>query len=40
VKLAIVMARRNVDAATGRQLLAEAKGVIRRVIGDPPPVTA
>jgi N-acetylmuramic acid 6-phosphate etherase len=39
VKLAIVMARRNVDAATGRRLLAEAGGVIRRVIGDPPPVT-
>jgi N-acetylmuramic acid 6-phosphate etherase len=38
VKLAIVMARRNVDAADAERLLAEAGGVIRRVIGDPPPV--
>jgi N-acetylmuramic acid 6-phosphate etherase len=38
VKLAIVMARRNVEAADARRLLAEAGGVIRRVIGDPPPV--
>jgi len=38
VKLAIVMVRRNVDAATARRLLEDAGGVIRRVIGDPPPV--
>jgi N-acetylmuramic acid 6-phosphate etherase len=38
VKLAIVMARRNVDAADARRLLTEAGGVIRRVVGDPPPV--
>lgn len=40
VKLAIVMLRRTVDAAAGRRLLADASGVIRRVIGDPPPVRA
>ncbi len=39
VKLAIVMTRRGVNATTGRRLLEEADGVIRRVIGDPPPVT-
>jgi N-acetylmuramic acid 6-phosphate etherase len=38
VKLAIVMARRNVDAAEARRQLDAAGGVIRRVIGDPPPV--
>jgi len=38
VKLAIVMVRRNVDAAGARRLLNDAGGVIRRVIGDPPPV--
>ena len=39
VKVAIVMMRRGVDAATGRRLLEDAGGLIRRVIGDPPPVT-
>jgi N-acetylmuramic acid 6-phosphate etherase len=38
VKLAIVMARRNVDSTDAKRLLDEAGGVIRRVIGDPPPV--
>jgi N-acetylmuramic acid 6-phosphate etherase len=38
VKLAIVMSRRTVDPAEARRLLADANGVIRRVIGDPPPV--
>jgi N-acetylmuramic acid 6-phosphate etherase len=38
VKLAIVMARRNVDREEAGRLLAAAQGVIRRVIGDPPPV--
>lgn len=38
VKLAIVMLRRRVDAAEADRLLAAADGVIRRVIGDPPPV--
>lgn len=40
VKLAIVMLRRGVDAPAAQRLLAEAGGVIRRVIGDPPPVRA
>jgi N-acetylmuramic acid 6-phosphate etherase len=38
VKLAIVMLRRGVTAGEARRLLAEAGGIIRRVIGDPPPV--
>jgi N-acetylmuramic acid 6-phosphate etherase len=38
VKPAIVMLRRGVDAAEAERLLAAAGGVIRRVIGDPPPV--
>ncbi|MDH4044051.1 MAG: N-acetylmuramic acid 6-phosphate etherase [Gemmatimonadota bacterium] len=38
VKLAIVMARRGVDAATAERLLEAAGGAVRRVIGDPPPV--
>jgi N-acetylmuramic acid 6-phosphate etherase len=38
VKLAIVMVRRGVSLADARRLLAQADGVIRRVIGDPPPV--
>jgi len=33
-----VMARRNVDSTDAKRLLDEAGGVIRRVIGDPPPV--
>ncbi len=39
VKLAIVMVRRAVTAEEGRRLLAEAGGVVRRVAGDPPPVS-
>lgn len=38
VKVALVMVRRNVDAPGARGLLAEAGGVIRHVIGDPPGV--
>jgi N-acetylmuramic acid 6-phosphate etherase len=38
VKLAIVMALRGVGAAEGERLLAEAHGVVRNVVGDPPPV--
>jgi N-acetylmuramic acid 6-phosphate etherase len=37
VKLAIVMARRGVDADTGQRLLAEAGGFVRRAVGEPPP---
>jgi N-acetylmuramic acid 6-phosphate etherase len=39
VKLAIVMVKRGVDRAAAERLLREAGGFIRRVIGDPPPVT-
>ncbi|HEY7195215.1 MAG TPA: N-acetylmuramic acid 6-phosphate etherase [Gemmatimonadales bacterium] len=39
VKLAIVMARRKVDAAEGRRLLEAAGGFVRAVVGDPPAVT-
>jgi N-acetylmuramic acid 6-phosphate etherase len=38
VKAAIVMVRRGVGLAEAQRLLAQADGVIRRVIGDPPPV--
>jgi N-acetylmuramic acid 6-phosphate etherase len=38
VKLAIVMARRKVDAAEARRLLDAADGFVRPVVGDPPPV--
>jgi N-acetylmuramic acid 6-phosphate etherase len=38
VKLAIVMARRKVDAAEARRLLEVADGFVRPVVGDPPPV--
>jgi len=38
VKVALVMVRRSVDAEAARRLLADAKGVVRTVIGDPPPV--
>jgi N-acetylmuramic acid 6-phosphate etherase len=38
VKLAIVMALRGVSAAEGERLLAEAQGVVRDVVGEPPPV--
>jgi len=39
VKLAIVMVRRAVTAEEGRRLLVEARGLVRRVAGDPPPVS-
>lgn len=39
VKLAIVMVRRKVDAATARRLLDAAGGFVRPVVGDPPAVT-
>ena len=39
VKLAIVMVKRGVDANRARELLADARGIVRRVVGDPPPVT-
>jgi len=38
VKLAIVMARRKVDATEARRLLEAANGFVRPVVGDPPPV--
>jgi N-acetylmuramic acid 6-phosphate etherase len=38
VKLAIVMARRGVDAAEARRLLEDANGFVRPVVGDPPAV--
>jgi len=38
VKVAIVMVRLGVGAAEAGRLLAEADGIVRRVIGDPPPV--
>src|SRR2546423_14979480 len=38
VKLAIVMARRKVDAAEARRLLESANGFVRRAAGDPPAV--
>jgi N-acetylmuramic acid 6-phosphate etherase len=40
VKLAIVMVGRGVDAAEARRLLDAAGGFVRRVVGDPPPVTS
>jgi len=39
VKRAIVMARCDVDADEAQRLLDEANGIVRSVIGDPPPVT-
>lgn len=39
VKVAIVMARRKVDAAEARRLLEAAGGFVRPVVGDPPAVT-
>ncbi len=39
VKLAIIMVKRGVDANRARELLADARGIVRRVVGDPPPVT-
>src|SRR5712692_5978729 len=38
VKVAIVMARRKVDAAEARRLLEAADGFVRPVVGEPPPV--
>jgi N-acetylmuramic acid 6-phosphate etherase len=38
VKAAIVMTRRRVSAVEARRLLAEADGIVRRVVGDPPEV--
>jgi N-acetylmuramic acid 6-phosphate etherase len=40
VKLAIVMARRHVSASDARRLLTDAEGIVRRVIGNPPPVSS
>ncbi|MGD8727079.1 MAG: N-acetylmuramic acid 6-phosphate etherase [Gemmatimonadales bacterium] len=39
VKLAIVMVKRGVDADEARALLTDAGGVVRHIVGDPPPVT-
>ena len=39
VKLAIVMVRLRVNQEEARSALAAAGGVLRRAIGDPPPVT-
>jgi N-acetylmuramic acid 6-phosphate etherase len=38
VKIAIVMARRNVSREDAERLLAEHAGRLRLVVGDPPPV--
>jgi N-acetylmuramic acid 6-phosphate etherase len=38
VKLAIVMAHAGLDAADARRRIEAAGGVLRRVVGDPPPV--
>jgi N-acetylmuramic acid 6-phosphate etherase len=40
VKLAIVMARRQIAADEAARLLEDAGGLVRRVVGDPPPVTS
>ncbi len=40
VKLAIVMVRKKVGAAEGRGLLERAGGLLRLVVGDPPPPAA
>jgi len=37
-KLAIVMVKKNVDRATAQRLIADAKGLLRPILGDPPPV--
>ncbi|HKV74042.1 MAG TPA: N-acetylmuramic acid 6-phosphate etherase [Gemmatimonadales bacterium] len=39
VKTAIVMVRRKVERAEAERLLAEARGQLRVVVGDPPPVS-
>ena len=38
VKEAIVMLKRDTDAATARHLLEKNGGMVREVVGDPPPV--
>jgi N-acetylmuramic acid 6-phosphate (MurNAc-6-P) etherase len=38
VKVAIVMARRGVSNVEAERLLAEHKGHLRVIVGDPPPV--
>ena len=38
VKLAIVMLMRSVSAAEAEELLTQSGGVVRSVVGDPPPV--
>ncbi len=40
VKLAIVMIRKKVGATEGRRLLEQAGGLLRSVVGDPPPPAA
>ncbi len=39
VKTAIVMVRRKIERAEAERLLAEARGQLRVVVGDPPPVS-
>jgi N-acetylmuramic acid 6-phosphate etherase len=39
VKTAIVMARRGVEKEQAERLLAQHKGQLRPIVGDPPPVT-
>ena len=39
VKLAIVMTTKRVDQQTATSLLGDAAGLVRRVVGDPPPVS-
>lgn len=39
VKLAVVMVRQGLDRDAARQMLDQADGVVRRAIGDPPPVS-
>ncbi len=40
VKLAIVMVLRSVDVKEATRLLADAGGIVRKVVGDPPPVVS
>ena len=40
VKLAIVMVSRGVDVDEAKGLLVEAGGIVRKVVGDPPPVVS
>jgi N-acetylmuramic acid 6-phosphate etherase len=39
VKLAIVMARKGVDADVAKKLLEKTDGLVRPAVGDPPPVS-